>query len=519
MTFQGLDAKNSRTMAIAVVAVLCSFLPFETSHLFFMFAGAVGYIVTELLGSPPQEPKTATKASPRGANDVPYRSSDPTPAPQPLRSRPPRCIAPHPGQQRGGKNATYSSTTPWRAPQQSAETRKAEVLPPAAPIFKCAGAGWDAEVAELLKDVVPSAACYKCAADLEKFVRRLLPELRADPDASVVALVTGNLSGASARSYGIAVPDINLCLQTRPEVLGSMATKLRSPAGRAEAMDDAQDFEKSQKAVLRLCLPRFTNAGMKFKRTAFVGAEPKATLAVPSTLRIHQESVPLDFYVQSVTPQRYSSLLDVCKSIEPRAAELALLVKRWAKDRAICMSSKGHLPVYGWALLSIYYLQNGVRKPLLPLLTGLETPMDSKQVAERLASALRVPGSGDEASIGDIFKGFFRFFAEDFDWCRPRISVQCAPVATSGTSSSISATVPAFLVQDPFDEASNVATCLSAEGLVRLREELQRAHDLCSTERTSEGSVLSRLLEPWAPTEAVAVATLPSVAAFDDESQ
>merc|ERR1719399_2423123 len=150
-------------------------------------------------------------------------------------------------------------------------------------------------------------------------------------------------------------------------------------------MDEGQDCIKSQKLALRSVLQRFTAAGMKFKRTAVVGAEPKTTFVIPTAFNLYKEVVPIDLYVNAWTPQRYACLLDACKTYEPRAAELIHLVKRWAKDRAICMSSKGHLPIYGWALLSIFYLQNGTRKPLLPFFNGLEKSMRSQQVADLLS--------------------------------------------------------------------------------------------------------------------------------------
>ena len=44
------------------------------------------------------------------------------------------------------------------------------------------------------------------------------------------------------------------------------------------------------------------------------------------------------------------------------AAELILLVRRWAKDRGVSHAAKGHLSPYGWMLLAIFYLQVGKKR-------------------------------------------------------------------------------------------------------------------------------------------------------------
>jgi DNA polymerase sigma len=56
--------------------------------------------------------------------------------------------------------------------------------------------------------------------------------------------------------------------------------------------------------------------------------------------------------------------------LNPMAAELILLVRRWAKDRGVSHAAKGHLSPYGWMLLAIFYLQVGKKSPCVEVETS-----------------------------------------------------------------------------------------------------------------------------------------------------
>merc|ERR1712066_969682 len=109
----------------------------------------------------------------------------------------------------------------------------------------------------------------------------------------------------------------------------------------------------------------------KFRRSAFKGQEPKVTLMA----EINGKTIPIDFSVNTTTPLYNAALLTECGQIEPRAKELILLVRRWAKDRGISHAAKGHLSPYAWSLLVIYFLQvwDGQGDPLLPNITAFKT--------------------------------------------------------------------------------------------------------------------------------------------------
>merc|ERR1740120_199053 len=127
---------------------------------------------------------------------------------------------------------------------------------------------------------------------------------------------------------------------------------------------------KLRKSAVRACTDRLVSeAGFKFRRSAFRGEEPKVVVISPPALR----SVPMNLSVNTVTPVYNAALLAECARVEPRAQGLVLLVKRWAKDRGLCHVARGHLSLYSWTLLSIFFLQAG-EEGLLPPLQGEKTP-------------------------------------------------------------------------------------------------------------------------------------------------
>merc|ERR1719401_2586275 len=130
------------------------------------------------------------------------------------------------------------------------------------------------------------------------------------------------------------------------------------------------DARKLQKSAIRLCTDRLVGAGgFKFRRSAFRSQEPRVTLIAPLPSEDCAElGVPVSVSVNTMTAVYIDVLLRECEKLEPRAKELMLLVKRWAKDRGISHSAKSHLSPYTWMLLTIYFIQVGPRSagPLLP---------------------------------------------------------------------------------------------------------------------------------------------------------
>jgi DNA polymerase sigma len=294
------------------------------------------------------------------------------------------------------------------------------------------------------------------------------------PGADVHGYLNGSLKGGKA--FGVAVPDVDI-------VVSVCTTQL---AKRTQNREEA-DFVQQQKCAIRACIDRLVNVvGLKFRRSAFRGREPKVTLIAPASLGIFDEVIPLDLSINSVNPARNAAMLEDLNQFEPRVKALTLLVKRWAKDRGICHAAKGHFPPYVWTQLSIFFLQAGLAG------SPLVAPLDE---ARRGASAC--PDSGP--SVAELLKGFMRFYANEFEWCQEAVSVRL------GRRAAPDASLPpqilhdddgnahvAPVVEDPFDQTCNLGDGMTAASLRRLHEEFARADALCAGDAS-----LAVLLEPW----------------------
>lgn len=367
-------------------------------------------------------------------------------------------------------------------------------MPILAPTFE--STEWDVQVKELLTQITPSVEddiiVGKLAARVRQAIRPLIPEVE------VVGFASGDLSRNKA--FGVAVPEVDIIANVNPSVL---AERLGGRMNYTSAMK--LDSRKLQKSAIRACCDRLVSVGgFKFRRSAFRGDEPKVTLLVPASFGLSKDSIPIDFSVNAVSPLHNAALLTECGQIEPRARELILLVKRWAKDRGICHAAKGHLAPYSWALLSIFFMQAGGSNengPLLPPVADFKMAsglMGKKKQAE--SQAWEAP-TGVTKPIGTLFKEFIAFYSKEFNWQKEAISVRIGKRQSPDLSLSLNILVNGDgttqvgpSIEDPFDETKNMSSGMNTASLVRLHEELTRAEQMCSTDAS-----LAALLEPWAP--------------------
>lgn len=342
-----------------------------------------------------------------------------------------------------------------------------------APTFH--GTAWEVEAAELLWQLAPTPACDAAVAKIARMVRQAVWPIF--PGAEVAGYANGSLTGGKA--FGVAVPDIDI-------VVTVSAAQLARRAQKKELVPQVStDPIQVQKCAIRACIERLVGTGLKFRRSAFRGREPKVTFIVPASVGISDETIPIDFSINSLTPLHNARLLEACAKMEPRTRGLTLLVKRWAKDRGICHAAKGHFPPYAWTLLSIFYLQAGEEgHAFLPPLDDVLSGAPSKVVG----------AAGRGTPVGDLFKGFLRFYARDYDWQREIASVRLGRRERRACDDA-----PGPRVEDPFDTACDFGAVMTAESLTRLHEELARARGLCSGETS-----LATLLQPWAPPVALA---------------
>jgi len=468
-SFSPEDRQRHLMIAVSAVglAVLCSM---DLSQLLFAAMGAATYTLYQ----------AANKTMYRVRRVTPPRSppAPPSKFAQCSADKDPR----RPKASGGSRPLPETPPQPTRQPMKQPSSK-----PVAAPVF--AAVGFDAQVGELLADLAVTAQSERILRDIVQAIERLVHPVL--PEAKVVSFVNADL--ASGAAFRVAVPEVDIVICASPRSL----TRLSSASSGQDA-GHIKDSRKLVKSALRMCTDRLIHSGrFRFRRSAFRNDEPKVTLlASPDCVGGGGEAVPIEVSVNSAAPGFNSALLAECGLIDPRARGLALLVRRWAKDRGACHVAKGHLPPYAWTLLSIWFLQVGCEEgPLLPPVSEFE--MSSSLVASAPKThggapcAWKPPGDKAKRTVGELFKEFVRFYNTRFDFQRDSVSVWTglpgAPRARSASSRWI---------EDPFDRQSDVCESLTEAGMAHLKEELARADAL-----SDAGASLAELLEPWSPPE------------------
>lgn len=469
------------------MACLCALLPLDISQLAFAILGAAMYAMLQKQDKlTPKKPPTIAMKHP-----VACTFHKPPPKPKPYPSRPARAPA-------------VSSKPVVQRPEVHPDVRQPSTSPIVAPSFQ--SKGWDGEIQELLVRITPTSEVQDIVSRLAVFMTRTMKI--TVPEVEVSGFANGNLNSGTA--FGVAVPEVDVVATVSPQVLFN---RLHGRGPSKTVQDSAVlDVKRIQKSAIRVFTDKLVNAGFKFRRSAFRGQEPKVTLLVPASLGIFSEAIPIDFAVNVVTPLYNAALLTECGMMDPRAKELVLVVKRWAKDRGICHAAKGHLSPYLWGLLSMYFLQVGEREegPLLPPFeqfarsSALATQPNNVDCMKSATQTKWKPPQtqAPRKSVGVLFKAFVHFFHAEFDWQKEAVSLRAGRRAAPSmdlpihviVSDDSSTTQAGPSIEDPFQPKQNLGDCMNALSLARLKEELARAEALCTQDES-----LSKLLEPWAP--------------------
>lgn len=439
---------ETQSKCILLIAVLTAVLPLELHHLVAAVLGAAGYMFMQWL-EPSVKRQVPRKDSDRRLRSLraAERGADRAAAPLGRELR----------RERRGftpvENQKWSALRAVPAPASlvKPEVKRPSVMPVKAPKF--AAGSWQDEVHELLQSLKPNDASREQVEAIAKAVGLSLSPVL---DASVKAYCLAQpMSGAA---FGVAVPEVEVVV----------------------TVDGKGADGKLQKSMIRTCTDRLVSHGdFKFRRSAFRGSEPKVTLIAPA----QQASAPFNLAVNALTPLRCSQLFEAATQLNPMAAELILLVRRWAKDRGVSHAAKGHLSPYGWMLLAIFYLQDAEQLPPMGFVPQ-----------SRSCPAF----SPSAATTGELLKGFMKFYSS-FDWAKESIAVRAgqrkAPVRALVLLHEDCQTRPGPNIEDPFEPSNNLGSGMHWLSMERLHEEFERAVKL------SEASSLADLLEPWTPPE------------------
>ena len=294
-------------------------------------------------------------------------------------------------------------------------------------------------IARKVAALLPSSAEVTAKEELQGFLQK---KLRAKfPSATV------SVYGSSASGLCLAGADLDLAVRLdgpRSEALsegGSDDNDADSDEGTTSDEDEAQSSED------RAALPSEQAEEMKHslerQREEMMIRDIAAVLRphVTEVLEITAARVPIltlkqgnqecDIAVDHELPQRNTLLLRTYQQIDPRARELMLVVKIWAKQAGVADSANGSLSSYAWALLSIFFLQQ-VEPPVLPVLQhealiGAKWKKAAVQgcctsFCEDAVEAAASLSEHNTSNVAELLHQFFHFYGWKFQFAQQVVS-------------------------------------------------------------------------------------------------
>nr|DBA23509.1 TPA: hypothetical protein GDO54_014419 [Pyxicephalus adspersus] len=219
-----------------------------------------------------------------------------------------------------------------------------------------------------------------CRAELQREIQQIFPQSR-------LYLVGSSLSGFGTRSS-----DADLCLVIKEEPM-NQKTEARH--------------------ILSLLQKHFYTQLSYIERPQLIRAK------VPIVkFRDKVSGVEFDLNVNNVVGIRNTFLLRTYAHIESRVRPLVLVVKRWAGHHGINDASRGTLSSYSLVLMVLHYLQI-LPEPVLPCLQKNYPECFNPNMQLHLVhhAPRHIPKypSKNGTSLGDLFVGFLKYFATEFE--------------------------------------------------------------------------------------------------------
>lgn len=181
-----------------------------------------------------------------------------------------------------------------------------------------------------------------------------------------------------------------------------------------------------------------------------------------------------------------ASLLREYASVSKRAQQLIVSVKHWAERREICASyAGGTLNSYATSLMVISFLQRR-ELPVVPVFPCDRMGCSKSRAAsfggtrsgfQEIARANSLAHEAMRQHVGELLLEFFEFYGTEFDPKTYSISVRTGELLRKKQHQSASPLV----IEDPIVPEWNVAACVDAKGLHKIRKECRRATRILST--------------------------------------
>lgn len=174
---------------------------------------------------------------------------------------------------------------------------------------------------------------------------------------------------------------------------------------------------------------------------------------------------------------RNTLLLRTYQEIDQRAWLLFMLVKVWAKQAGIADASHGTLSSYGWALLTIFYLQQ-CDPPVLPILQSEELAGEGSAwhrpacaatenwatsfCEDQAVAKATLAANPNTQTVTELLCGFFQFYGWSFRYKTMVISPRLGRAFEKQNYEPAQATKRSewrFTIEDPFELNHDLGAC------------------------------------------------------------
>jgi hypothetical protein len=204
------------------------------------------------------------------------------------------------------------------------------------------------------------------------------------------------------------------------------------------------------------------------------------TAAKYPILKLVRGSLEVDLSVDNQKPLWNTRLLRAYAALDERVVSLVLSVKLWAQKHDLVGARKGQLSSYALAQLTIHFLQRGVDPPLPTLHDAFEKDVAAFENDEMALEVAKSQGAWPaRETLAALYRGFFGFYAEKFEFGKEVVSVRLGRRALLSDvpelDSSSSKPRPRMHVEDPFELARDLGHVLS-DGGVQLIDEIRKEH-------------------------------------------
>lgn len=278
-----------------------------------------------------------------------------------------------------------------------------------------------------------------CRAELQREIQRIYPDSRLF------------LVGSSMNGFGSRSSDADLCL-----VVTSYPVDQRTEA----------------RHILSI-------VQQLFFRLSYIERPQLIRAKVPIVkFRDKVSRVEFDLNVNNIVGIRNTFLLRSYAFIEIRIRPLVLIVKKWASHRGINDASRGTLSSYSLVLMVLHYLQT-LPEPVIPSLQKLYPDcFDPSVPLHRVhLGSLQIPPylSKNTSTLGDLFLGFLKYYATDYNWDALLISVRDAKAMQR--PSNIEWKDKFICIEEPFDRTNTARAVHEKIKFDKIKEEFQKSYE------------------------------------------